>query len=102
MKHVSNKVERWELRLSGFRYEVAHISGYDNVWADLSSCWGSSNHPKPIKESIQTIFQAPNAPDLDTEFCWPRTEDLSQPQKDSIYKKDESIPLQINIQGLYE
>ncbi len=31
MKHVANKVERWALRISGFRYEVVHISGEDNV-----------------------------------------------------------------------
>ncbi len=45
-KHVANKIERWALRLTAFRYDVVHISGEDSVWADLLSRWGSPSQQK--------------------------------------------------------
>lgn len=62
MKHMANKAERWELRLSGFRYEILHISGDDNVWADLLSHWGCQNKPRPQQSSIKALLQGPMHP----------------------------------------
>lgn len=55
LKHVSNKAERWALRLSAFRYEVVHISGEENVWDDLLR-WGSPNQTKNVQGSKKALF----------------------------------------------
>jgi hypothetical protein len=43
MKHTQEKLARWGVILRGFRYRIHHVSGEDNVWADLLSRWGSSH-----------------------------------------------------------
>lgn len=37
-----HKISRWALALTCFRYEIKHIDGEKNVWADLLSRWGNS------------------------------------------------------------
>lgn len=100
MKHVANKVECWALLLSGFRYQDVHISGEDNVWADLLSRWGSPYQQRPIQGSIKAIFQAPHAPEFDAEFTWPTVDEISKSQQASIQEGDEIDPSNRNSQGL--
>ena len=38
---TAQKLQRWALELQRFRYEIEHISGEDNVWADLMTRWGA-------------------------------------------------------------
>lgn len=80
MKHVSTNVERWDIRIYGFRYEAINISGEENVWADLLSRWGSHNQPKPTRGSINPIFQAPHVPDLYKYFNWPGISNIAELQ----------------------
>eukprot|EP00736_Rhodelphis_marinus_P010817 Rmarinus@m.15248 len=37
---VADRLERWAVKLRVFEYRVVHVSGSDNVWADLLSRWG--------------------------------------------------------------
>ena len=41
-KYTADKLQRWSLILMGHRYTIYDIPGDSNVWADLSSRWGSS------------------------------------------------------------
>ena len=43
VKHKVTKIERWAMRLSGFRYTMVHILGEDNSWADLLSRLGAKH-----------------------------------------------------------
>lgn len=65
-----HKISRWALALTSFNYEIQHIDGERNVWADLLSRWGQSPAPKimvkalslhPFKEGNDFVF-----PDLNT------------------------------------
>ncbi|OWZ08216.1 hypothetical protein PHMEG_00019275 [Phytophthora megakarya] len=38
--HLRGKLQRWAMQMVGVRYEIEHITGDDNVWADLVSRWG--------------------------------------------------------------
>ncbi|GMF28370.1 unnamed protein product [Phytophthora fragariaefolia] len=38
-KHVRGKLLRWSLKLNEFKYEIEHIPGDENVWADMFSRW---------------------------------------------------------------
>lgn len=101
MKNVADKFERWSLRLSGFIYEVVHISGEDNVWADFLSLWRSPNKPNTIQGSIQSLFKAPHAPYLDANFHSPTISDLLKANNSSIEKYDEAIYFPNSSWGLY-
>lgn len=92
MKHVANKVERWALQLYVFRYQVVHISGDENVWADLLSSWGSPIQPRAIQGSIKAIFQAPHAPQFDDDFTWPRLAEIIDVQQQFLVTEDVTIP----------
>lgn len=39
-QHVRGKLQRWSFKLAGLKYEIEHIKGEDNVWADIVSRWG--------------------------------------------------------------
>ncbi|KAE9062830.1 hypothetical protein PF007_g29768 [Phytophthora fragariae] len=39
-RHVRGKLQRWALSLTGLAFQVEHIDGTDNLWADLLSRWG--------------------------------------------------------------
>ncbi len=40
-KFTEEKLQRWALRLNAFPFTIEHVSGEDNVWADLLTRWGS-------------------------------------------------------------
>ena len=40
-KPSAQKLQRWALELQRFHYEIEHISGESNVWADLMTRWGA-------------------------------------------------------------
>ncbi|KAF1335539.1 hypothetical protein FI667_g1302, partial [Globisporangium splendens] len=41
-KHVRGKLLRWSTKLLGYRYQIEHIDGIHNLWADLISRWGGA------------------------------------------------------------
>ena len=51
-KHISNKLQRWAMKLSNYRYTVHHISGENNVWADLLSRWGLPTHTIKVNRIV--------------------------------------------------
>ncbi|OWY99175.1 hypothetical protein PHMEG_00029874 [Phytophthora megakarya] len=44
-KHVKGKLLRWSMKLQNYRYVIEHISGPQNVWADMISRWAGNNKP---------------------------------------------------------
>ena len=38
-KHTASKLTRWALKLNEFRFIIEHISGDQNVWADMLTRW---------------------------------------------------------------
>ena len=41
-KITDEKLQRWALRLNAFPFTIEHVTGEDNVWADLLTRWGSA------------------------------------------------------------
>ena len=59
------KVIRWAVTISSYTYECIHISGMDNVWADLMTRWTRPN-------TIRRLVTIPPLPSTDEEsFEWP-------------------------------
>ena len=42
-KPQADRLERWAMFLRAFSYEIFHINGEDNVWADMLSRWGATD-----------------------------------------------------------
>ena len=96
-RHVAAKVQRWAMTLSSYNFEIEHIPGDDNVWADLMTRWGA-----PVQASggrLSAVFQAPVAPYEDESFTWPTAKDVAISQKKYIKKEDIS-KLKKNPSGL--
>lgn len=39
--NVRARIDRWVLKMRGYRYTVRHIAGIENLWSDLLSRWGA-------------------------------------------------------------
>ncbi|GMF16577.1 unnamed protein product [Phytophthora fragariaefolia] len=52
-RHVRGKLQRWALSLTGLTYQIEHIDGTANVWADLLSRWRA-----PSEEVVGEEHQA--------------------------------------------
>ena len=53
-KPTADRLERWAVYLRGFTYDVHHIPGDVNVWADMISRWGSVPVPKVARRTRMT------------------------------------------------
>jgi hypothetical protein len=51
-KPTAQKLQRWALEMQRFRYEIEHIKGEENLWADLMTRWGAKPSPE---EPILTV-----------------------------------------------
>ena len=80
---VSDRLERWALQLRSFDYDIEHLSGVENVWADLLSRWGASPDPRgsPVALHVFVKTQVPAAVD---EFVWPKESDILSAQRRSV------------------
>lgn len=106
------KVLRWAVRMSIYNYTCVHISGEENVWADLLGRWSA---PKTIRRLI-SIPALPSS--SSAEFIWPTRDEIATVQKEhrssmpdnleeedglfmfpskSIWIPDESDDLQLRI-----
>lgn len=69
------KVLRWAVRMSNYNYTCVHISGEDNVWADLLGRWSA---PKTIRR----LIYLPALPSSSSEeFVWPSRKDIAAAQE---------------------
>ncbi|KAH9110622.1 hypothetical protein LEN26_013685 [Aphanomyces euteiches] len=50
--HTRDKLLRWADNISQYRYEIEHIDGVHNIWADLMSRWGQ---PAPVKSHVNRL-----------------------------------------------
>jgi RNase H-like domain found in reverse transcriptase/Reverse transcriptase (RNA-dependent DNA polymerase)/Integrase core domain/Integrase zinc binding domain/Chromo (CHRromatin Organisation MOdifier) domain len=59
-RYVVNKISRWALRLSEFSFNIHHVTGDMNVWADLLSRWSHPTyHPAAVHSLAALMAPAP-------------------------------------------
>ena len=51
-KNVSQMIQRWHIKLLGFSYIIEHISGKDNLWADILSRF---RPPSPVGAVLPSL-----------------------------------------------
>ena len=85
-KPTAQKLQRWALDLQRFNYEIEHINGEDNLWADLMTRWGA---PIPVSDlhenptiKVRRIKNATIPEEMRVrplqreEFKWPNLEEI--------------------------
>lgn len=82
-RHTANKLMRWALKLSGYRYVIEHLSGKRNVWADMLTRWAAAPSTTTRKSRICRLMVAPITPSLSEELDWPSREDITNAQRTS-------------------
>ncbi|ETV79725.1 hypothetical protein H257_06962 [Aphanomyces astaci] len=92
--HTRGKLMRWAAIIGGYRYEIIHIDGIHNLWADMMSRWGQptpSLATKRVKirrghgwsKKVKTKVPPPEQPKLrplDKDFVWPCVVDICHAQ----------------------
>ena len=106
-KPTAQKLQRWALELQRFNYEIEHISGEQNVWADLMTRWGApdSFHDTAEKLTVRvrrikkaTIREEMRVRPLHREdFKWPNLEEIRSEQ--NKWLNTENF-IRVNSEGL--
>lgn len=86
-RHTTSKLTRWAIKLSTYRFEIEHVAGVRNVWADLLTRWAvqPSSYVK-YSSALRRIMMAPVNPSLQQEFDRPCLEDIINSQESSKHK----------------
>jgi hypothetical protein len=74
--HTASKLIRWALKLSAFRYTIAHVPGRDNLWPDLLTRWAAP----AARARVSAVLLSPLTPALDEDFVWPNASELRRVQ----------------------
>jgi hypothetical protein len=73
---VKEKLLRWALKMIGLRCTIEHVSGEDNVWADIVSRWGRASPSSVNVVSVKRVTTRSEVnvsllrPLQDPDFVW--------------------------------
>ena len=90
--NVRARLDRWALRLQRYRFDIVHISGETNVWADIKSRWGAAHTTEEgivVKRSIRAVakervrHKAQPVVKLVSELEWPTLRSIRKYQAES-------------------
>jgi hypothetical protein len=84
-KHIRGKLLRWAMKLGEFRYDIHHIAGEDNVWADMVSRWARM----PMTTSVKRVTTRGQQQQIllslrpldDEDFVWPDMDAIAAAQR---------------------
>ncbi|GMF38553.1 unnamed protein product [Phytophthora fragariaefolia] len=55
-RYQADKLQRWAMTMTSYKYVIEHILGEENTWADMLSCWGCAPQPPDSRGlSIQQL-----------------------------------------------
>ena len=101
-KNVDDRLERWAMKLSGLFYIIEHISGEDNVWADMLTRWASNPSVKSLRVKVPKALVTPL---INETFVWPTIAEVQKSQENHLQERHmspltrSSHDLLINAQG---
>ena len=97
-KPTAQKLQRWALDLQRFNYEIEHINGEDNLWADLMTRWGAPiPSPEMSKNPAIEVRRIKNAtipevmrvrPLQREDFKWPNLDEIKSEQQKWLSKEE--------------
>jgi RNase H-like domain found in reverse transcriptase/Integrase zinc binding domain/Integrase core domain len=87
--YTGSKLLRWALRLSQYRYEIEHVRGKDNIWADILTRWAAPAQPRA---RISGVFCVPVPSSSADSFTWPSSEEIRSAQIAALSSRPVSDP----------
>ncbi|KAE8908713.1 hypothetical protein PF001_g4709 [Phytophthora fragariae] len=91
-QHVRGKLQRWTMKLIGYSYDIEHINGTDNHWADMVSRWlCRQEEPAFVRvKAVRTRSSRGSGSSLrplqDEEFAWPSVDEVLRVQQRHVSK----------------
>ncbi|KAE9067004.1 hypothetical protein PF007_g28235 [Phytophthora fragariae] len=92
-RYQADKLQRWSISLTAFRYVIEHVPGDQNEWGDLLSRWGASGVGEADRESVRIARLAVVervSPLQDPDFQWPSEAEIRSLQQD-VRARDPSL-----------
>ncbi|GMG14688.1 unnamed protein product [Phytophthora fragariaefolia] len=82
-RYQADKLQRWAMAMTSYRYVIEHIRGEDNVWADMLSRWGNAHAQRQdsTPRVQQIVVVPPLSPLEDEEFEWPTLDEIRNAQQ---------------------
>ena len=90
-RYQADKLQRWAMTLTRFKYQIEHVAGEDNVWGDLLSRWGATKSDGARMRMLAVTARV--APLRDPEFLWPTANEIVSVQRAAIGERDMDAPL---------
>ncbi|POM73999.1 Hypothetical protein PHPALM_9094 [Phytophthora palmivora] len=85
MQHYqADKLQHWAMTMTSYRYVIEHIRGSENVWADMLSRWGNSEHVS----STGIVVVPAISPLQNDNFQWPTLGEVRAVQNSQENKPD--------------
>lgn len=83
-KHTACKLARWALKLNEFRFVIEHVSGDENIWADILTRWAVQPRNEiyiSSRQALKSVMLAPLNPALHKDLDWPKKIDIKESQR---------------------
>ncbi|KAE8980295.1 hypothetical protein PR002_g24168 [Phytophthora rubi] len=82
-RYQADKLQRWAMAMTSYRYVIEHIRGDDNAWADMLSRWGNPQASRiEAASSVKQIAVVPQLSPLEDEaFEWPTIDEIRNAQQ---------------------
>ncbi|GMF18369.1 unnamed protein product [Phytophthora fragariaefolia] len=93
-RHQVDRLQRWAMIITAYRYVIEHVHGDENVWADLLSRWGTSAPTNVARARMRTLLVVNRvSPLTETDFVWPSELDIVTEQRQQLAARDPSDAL---------
>ncbi|KAE8997590.1 hypothetical protein PR001_g19545 [Phytophthora rubi] len=99
-KHIRGKLLRWSTKLMEYRYEVEHIDGDSNVWADMVSRWAGNHDPAVRLNAMQLRKRAHEEPKEAEQRSKRRRRRKNQSAAPATEEEQTQRPVSLNLRPL--
>lgn len=83
-RHISDRRERWAVKLFTHKYIIEHVPGEQNVWADLLSRWGNQDTIGAVRSLRLEVPAGMVNPLRHIEHEWPSERELLELQNQGL------------------
>ncbi|POM64292.1 Hypothetical protein PHPALM_20207 [Phytophthora palmivora] len=89
-RYQADKLQRWAMTMTSYRYVIEHVRGSDNVWVDMLSRWGNTEHcaSAAVAAVKQVVVVPPISPLENGDFDFPTLDEIRDAQNDQESKPD--------------
>lgn len=90
-RHQVDRLQRWAMTLTTYKYVIEHVRGEENVWGDLLSRWGAGTPAATTPARIRSLLVVKRVSPLqDSEFIWPSEADIVAEQRRELSSREPS------------